>query len=83
MAKKKTFDYEVIRAVLDEAKHSTVASACRKYGVSEPTYYIWKRKYGSSMGIETSAMDVVAENKYLRERLGEVLVELELVRKKR
>src|SRR3982750_3229519 len=46
---KKRFKEEQIVAILREgqAGQKTVQELCRAHGVSEPTYYAWKRKYGS------------------------------------
>ena len=44
---KKRFSEEQIVAALRQAETGvTVGEICRKLGVSEPTFYRWKRKYG-------------------------------------
>ena len=51
---KKRYSEEQIIKVLKEAEAGTpVAELCRKYGVSEPTVYNWKAKYG---GLEVSEL---------------------------
>ena len=48
---KKTFTQEQIVATLRLVESGTsVADACRKLGVTEQTYYRWKRKY-AGMGV--------------------------------
>jgi putative transposase len=37
--------------ILREGETSSVKSVCAKHNISEPTYYVWKRKYG---GMEVS-----------------------------
>lgn len=45
MKKSKHNEEQIIR-VLQEAEAGTkVAEICRKYGISEATYYNWKAKY--------------------------------------
>jgi len=46
---KKRFSEEQIVAVLREgqAGQKTVEQLCRAHGIAQPTYYGWKRKYGS------------------------------------
>ncbi len=46
---KKRFTEEQIVAILQEQQNSgkTVAEIARKNGISENTFYIWKRKYGN------------------------------------
>ena len=46
-------------AVLKEADAGMkVADICRKHGISEPTYYSWKSKYG---GLEASELKRIKE----------------------
>ena len=46
---KKRFTEEQIVSILREAEagQQTVEQLCRKHAISQPTYYVWKRKYGS------------------------------------
>lgn len=49
--KRKTFTEEQIIYALRQAEAGVpVAELCRKMGVSEPSFYRWRRKYGS-MGV--------------------------------
>jgi putative transposase len=44
---KKRFTEEQIIVILQEAETGTkVMDVCRKYGISDATYYNWKAKYG-------------------------------------
>ncbi|NGX47169.1 MAG: hypothetical protein K1000chlam3_00541 [Chlamydiae bacterium] len=55
---KKRFTEEQIIKVLEEAKTGLkVEEVCRKHGISPPTYYNWKAKYGGM---------TIAEIKWLR-----------------
>jgi len=50
----KRYSEEQIIKVLKEVESGTpVAEFCRKYGISEPTIYNWKAKYG---GLEVSEL---------------------------
>jgi putative transposase len=44
---KKRFSEEQIVAILRDGQvgTKTVEQLCREHGVSQPTYYAWKRKY--------------------------------------
>jgi putative transposase len=49
--KKKRFTEEQIAyALAQESTGQTIAEICRKLGVSEQTFYRWKKKFGS-MGV--------------------------------
>jgi putative transposase len=46
MARRRGHTEEHILAVLRQAETSTtVAEICREVGISEQTFYVWKRKY--------------------------------------
>jgi len=48
---KKTFTEEQIASALRQAESgTTVAEVCRKFGVTEQTFYRWKRKF-AGMGV--------------------------------
>lgn len=67
--KKSKFSEEQIVRILKEVEASAkVGETCRKHGISEPTYYVWKNKY--------AGMDV-SQLRHLKD------VEVELARLKR
>ena len=74
--KKKRYSVETIVSVLKQADQGTpVAEIIRKLGISEQTYYRWKKTYS---GLES---DQVRELKQLQEenaRLKRVVAELTL-----
>jgi putative transposase len=42
--KRRYNEVQIVR-ILNEAAKGNVAALCRKYGVSDATYYNWRRKY--------------------------------------
>lgn len=71
---KSRFSEAQIVSILKEADAGMkVADICRKHGVSEPTYYKWKSKYG---GLEASELkrikELEAENAKLKKMYAEM-----------
>jgi putative transposase len=59
--------------VLREAEAgATTKDLCRKYGISEPTFYNWKTKYAGMAVSETRRLkELEAENSKLKKLLAE------------
>ena len=74
--RKKRFSVEQITAVLQQAEAGTpIGDLCRQVGISEQTFYRWKKAYGSMLPSEAR------ELKQLREenaRLKRVVADLTL-----
>jgi putative transposase len=82
--KKSRFSEEQIVRILQEAARGqrTQAEICRDHGVSQNTFYVWKRKYS---GLETEDLrrlrDLERENEHLKILLAERDLEISAVRK--
>ena len=50
MAKKGHTEEQILRALRQAESGSRVADICREHGISEATFYIWKKKY-SGLGL--------------------------------
>ena len=50
MAKKGHTEEQILRALRQAEGGTRVADICREHGISEATYYIWKKKY-SGLGL--------------------------------
>lgn len=75
--KKKRFSEEQIVGILREGDRGekTIEQLCRDRGISSPTYYAWKRKYGS---MEESAVRRLKELEKENARLKRLVVERDL-----
>jgi len=74
---KKRFSEEQIIAVLKEADGGMkVADLCRKYGISDATYYNWKAKFGGMTVSEAQRLKALeAENAKLKKLLAESMLD--------
>lgn len=63
MARKRYSDEDVLRLLreieLNLASGSDVASACRSVGVSDATYYNWRKRFGGMAKSQLSEMNTL------------------------
>jgi putative transposase len=71
--KAKRYTDEQIIGVLREAEAGAkTKDLCRKYGISEPTFYNWKAKYGGMTVSDARRLkELEAENAKLKKLLAE------------
>jgi putative transposase len=75
---KKRFSEEQIIKVLEEAKSGLkVEELCRKHGISTPTYYSWKAKFGGMMVAEVRRLKALElENERLKRLVAEQALDI-------
>jgi len=75
---KKRFTEEQIIKVLEEAKTGLkVEEVCRKYGISPPTYFNWKAKYGGMMIAEIKRLRALEkENHQLKKLVADLSLDI-------
>jgi putative transposase len=66
VSKKGHTEEQILRALRQAESGTKVAEICREHGVSEATYYVWKKKY-SGLGLEE-----LRELRQLREENGKL-----------
>ncbi|MEC5219013.1 putative transposase [Actimicrobium sp. GrIS 1.19] len=74
---KKRFTEEQIIGVLKEADAGgKIAELCRKYGISDATYYNWKAKFGGMTVSDAQRLKALeAENAKLKRLLAESMLD--------
>jgi putative transposase len=71
---------EQIIAILQQAERGeqTVATICRAHGITETTFYRWRKKYGDLSGLEATRLrELERENARLKRLLAERDLELD------
>ncbi len=70
---KSKYSAEQVAFVLRQAESSTsVPEVCRKMGISEQTFYRWKKKYAGMGVVEVRRLRVLEEENKKLEQLGEM-----------
>lgn len=80
---KKRFSEEQIVGILREgqAGQKTVEELCRAHGIAQPTYYVWKRKYGSMAEPDVKRLkELEKENARLKRLLAERDLEVDVMK---
>jgi putative transposase len=85
---KNRFTEEQIIKILEEGRSGMkVADLCRKHGISNPTYYLWKNKYSNMTVSEAKRLkELESENSKLKRLVADqqldILVLKDIVSKK-
>ena len=79
MARKRYSDEDILRLLREIELHlasgSDVSTACRKAGVSDATYYNWRKKFG---GMGRSQLSEMKSLEKQNRRLKKIVADLEL-----
>lgn len=80
--KRSNFTEEQILSILKEQDQgSKVADICRKHGVSEPTFYTWKKKYGGLTLDELRRLRVLEqENNRLKRIVADQALDIQILK---
>lgn len=74
--KRSRFSEQQIAFVLRQAEEGTsIAEVCRKAGVSEATFYNWRKKYGGLMPSEMKRLKQLEEENF---KLKKIVADLSL-----
>lgn len=76
--KRSRFTEEQIIKILNEAQTGIkVEELCRKHGISSPTYYSWKAKFGGMTVSDAKRLRALeAENSKLKRLVGELSLDI-------
>jgi putative transposase len=79
--KKSRFSEQQIAFVLRQAEEGTaVAEVCRKVGISEATYYVWRKKFGGLMPSEMRRLkQLEEENGKLKRIVADLALDKEML----
>ena len=76
MKKRRVTESQIVNILKEAEAGVKVADVCRKHGISSPTYYTWKNKYGG-MGISDikRLKELEEENNKLKKMFADMALE--------
>lgn len=81
MKKSRFSEAQIIGILRQQGQGQTVAQICREHGISEPTFYQWKNKYG---GLELTELQrlkhLEEENRRLKQLVADLSLENQVVK---
>jgi putative transposase len=79
--KKSRFSEQQIAFILRQAEEgTTVEEVCRKAGISEATFYVWRKKYGGLMPSEMKRLkQLEEENQRLKKLVADLSLDKEML----
>lgn len=81
MKKSRFSEAQIIGILRQQGQGQTVAQICREHGLSEPTFYQWKSKYG---GLEVTELQrlkhLEEENRRLKQLVADLSLENQVVK---
>lgn len=79
--KKRFTEEQIIKALKEQEAGSKVEDICRRYGISNGTFYNWRSKYGGLEVNEAKRLrELESENNKLKKLLAEKLLENEALK---
>ena len=81
MARKRFTDEQIVLILREAERSASIQEVIRKHGISDQTYYRWRRKYG---GMESSQVrrvkELEEENRRLKQLAGEQALVIETMK---
>lgn len=81
MKKSRFSEAQIIGILRQQGQGQTVTQICREHGISEPTFYQWKSKYG---GLEVTELQrlkhLEEENRRLKQLVADLSLENQVVK---
>ena len=77
MRKRRYTEEQIIKVLGEQEAGVKVSELCRKYGISEQTFYRWRSKYGGMSVSEARRLKVLEEvNQRLKQIVGEQALDM-------
>jgi putative transposase len=81
MKKSRFSEAQILGILAQQGQGQTVSQLCREHGISEPTFYQWKSKYGGMSVSELQRLKHLEdENRRLKQLVADLSLENQVVR---
>lgn len=81
MRKSRYTEEQIIRVLKEQESGVKVSELCRKYGISEQTFYRWRSKYGGMNVSEARRLKALEEeNRRLKQIVGEQALDIQALK---
>ncbi len=79
--KKRFSDEQIIQMIKEQEAGEKTAELCRRYGISQGTFYKYKSKYGGMEPSDAARLRTLeAENAKLKKLLAETMLDVSMLR---
>ena len=77
MGKSRFTEEQIINVLRKQESGAIISDLCRKYGISEQTFYRWKHKFGGMSISEIRRLKTLEEeNQHLKQIVGQQLLDI-------
>lgn len=81
MKKSKLTEAQILKVLRRQEEGKKVSEICREYGISEPTFYNWKSKYGDMTLSELQRVkELEAENARLKRLVADLSLDNQILK---
>jgi len=76
MRKSRFSEHQIVKILKESELGAKTAEVCRRYGISQTTFYKWKSKYGGMEASDVKRLrSLEAENRKLKQMYAELSLE--------
>jgi putative transposase len=81
MRKSKWTEAQIVAMLREHEQGRKVAEICREHGVSQPTFYLWKSKYGGMSASDLKELRTLREeNTKLKLKLADTILDRDILK---